>query len=60
MGMQGPKSFNDALSKRFGRKKGDMGSSSSGVKDRGIFCEAEYRDPEDIVDKQVIGMLVLL
>lgn len=51
--MQGPKSFNDAMSKRFGRKKGDMGSSSSGVKDRGIFPGAEFRDPENPVDKQV-------
>ncbi|KAK9840333.1 hypothetical protein WJX74_007801 [Apatococcus lobatus] len=50
--LQGPKSFNDAMSKRFGRKKGDMGSSSSGVKDRGIFPGAEYRDPENPVDKQ--------
>ncbi|KAK9865542.1 hypothetical protein WJX84_009516 [Apatococcus fuscideae] len=53
--LQGPKSFNDAMSKKFGRKKGDMGSSSSGVKDRGIFPGAEYRDPDNPVDKQEIS-----
>ena len=43
--LQGPKSYNDALAKKFERKKGDMGSSSTGVKDRGIFVAADFRNP---------------
>lgn len=51
--MQGPKSYNDALAKRFERKKGDMGSSSTGVKDRGIFVSADFRNPRTDQELQV-------
>ena len=50
---QGPKSYNDALAKRFERKKGDMGSSSTGVKDRGIFVSADFRNPRTDQELQV-------
>lgn len=51
--LQGPKSYNDALAKRFERKKGDMGSSSTGVKDRGIFVAADFRNPRTDQELQV-------
>lgn len=51
--VQGPKSYNDALAKRFERKKGDMGSSSTGVKDRGIFVSADFRNPRTDQELQV-------
>ncbi len=59
--LQGPKSYNDALAKRFERKKGDMGSSSTGVKDRGIFVSADFRNPRTDQELQVSPgpMLVL-
>lgn len=53
MPLQGPKSYNDALAKRFERKKGDMGSSSTGVKDRGIFVSADFRNPRTDQELQV-------
>lgn len=53
MPSQGPKSYNDALAKRFERKKGDMGSSSTGVKDRGIFVSADFRNPRTDQELQV-------
>lgn len=56
--LQGPKSYNDALAKRFERKKGDMGSSSTGVKDRGIFVAADFRNPR--TDQELQEMRVLL
>jgi hypothetical protein len=41
------------LAKRFERKKGDMGSSSTGVKDRGIFVAADFRNPRTDQELQV-------